>query len=336
MTDDEITVEALSKAMADGIEDGDVTRARGLSSLLDIRLARLDGLRRELDLRRLADDADPRLAVLQQRLASDELVVRALDQEALRAASTPATAVEDAATIQGRLVTDTGEVPDGARARIRDGSGRLVPGVEGTVDKGGGFHLKLPLAGGSKLDLSTITVVLADTSGRELARDDTPIVPRAGFVEYREIALPVKGRAAATGAAGAAGGAGVAGDAGAAGGTAGTDTAKPRRGATARGGTRTTTKPTAAARTKPAGEAAAGSGTTAPAKPKATTGRTTPAKPKATGRTTVTRATGTAGGTVRRASSGGTTTGGTGRAAGSARGPGTGRARTTRRRTNPT
>jgi len=101
---------------------------------LAARLARLDGLRRELELRRGVDDADPRLAILQQQLLVDEATVRSLDLEALRAATPPVAAVADAAMVQGRLVAAEGELPAGARVRLRDASGKLVSNVEGTLD----------------------------------------------------------------------------------------------------------------------------------------------------------------------------------------------------------
>ena len=210
MADDvQVTVQELSAALTDQIDDADLTRARGLADLLDIRLARLDGLRRELELRRGVDDADPRLAILQQQLLVDEATVRSLDLEALRAATPPVAAVADAAMVQGRLVAAEGELPAGARVRLRDASGKLVSNVEGTLDASGGFSLKVPLEAGPSIDLSKVTVVVSDASGKELARDERVILPAAGTVDYREITLPIRRRAGGAASAGAAGAAGT-------------------------------------------------------------------------------------------------------------------------------
>ncbi|OGO54587.1 MAG: hypothetical protein A2V85_03015 [Chloroflexi bacterium RBG_16_72_14] len=195
----EISVEDLAAIVSGGIEDADQARARGLASLLEVRLARLEGLRRELEVRRVVDDADPRLAELQDRLTVDEVTVRALDLEALRAVTPPAAPDEEAATIDGRILVTGDELPAGARARLRDAGGKLVRGVESRLDASGAFRLTVPAEERGKPP--AFTVVVVDEHDREIARDERAVAPGAGSVEYREI--PLK-RAVAAAAAGSA------------------------------------------------------------------------------------------------------------------------------------
>jgi len=294
----EITAEELAGIVSDGLESADATRARGLTDLLDVRLARLEGLRRELELRRNVDDSDPRLGVLQERLAATEVTVRALDLEALRAITPPAEAADDEATVSGRVVLPAGEVPDDARARLRDKGGNLVRGVEGRLDEGGAFNLKVPISGKGQDAGSEYTVVIVDKNDKEIARDDRAVLPAKGTVEYRE--LPLKASRVVEAAAVVAAATAATTGTGAVAGT-GRAAAGTRRAAG--------TKPVTAGGAKPAGGGRTGRTTTSGPTPASAAGSPMPAtpkpatpKPKPTARTTVGRSggPGRAAGTRRR------------------------------------
>jgi hypothetical protein len=193
----EIGIQQLSAAIEDGIRDADFTRAAGLAALLELQLARTEQLSTELDLRRTVDDKDPRVAVLERRVASGITMLRNLDREVARAATPTPTAEADGWILHGRVISESDDLPKGVRVVLQNQKEQPLEGSEpARVDTSGFFTARVPVprddASGKDAPERTfnsvqVTVVVMTAREDILARRTTGFTPEAGIVNYVEI-----------------------------------------------------------------------------------------------------------------------------------------------------
>jgi hypothetical protein len=201
MTDgtNEIGIQQLSAAIEDGIRDADFTRAAGLAALLELQLARTEQLSTELELRRTVDAQDPRVAVLERRVASGITMLRNLDREVARAATPTPPAEADGWILHGRIISENGDLPKGVRVILQNQKEQPLEGSEpARVDTSGFFTARVPVpvpgddaskrgAAEQPVDSVQVTVVVMTAGEQELARRNTGLTPEAGIVNYVEI-----------------------------------------------------------------------------------------------------------------------------------------------------
>jgi hypothetical protein len=218
----EINIREIAAALAAGIEDADALRAAGLTHLSALRRAHADELRRERDLRRAVNEQDPRLPMLERRLAREVTIDLGLSREAARAATPPPPPDAAAWVLHGRVLAGEKGLPRGLRARLIDRDDEPAKGVKpARVDERGVFVLRYPPPDRGAVDqikdlagrqVGPVFLQLVDARGAEVARDPRPLTPRAGQVEYREIEIgeeePKAQPSAGTAAPGTAAGSG--------------------------------------------------------------------------------------------------------------------------------
>ena len=195
-------VDRLAATVAEAIDGADRVRAKGLAGLLDLHVARAEGLLQERELRRSLNEDDPRLQALDRRLALYDAAGRSLYLEAVRASTEPPAPDPNAWKVYGRVVAPSGDpIPSPARLRgasvvLVDPRNRPLANVGPVrLDESGAFLIEVvlkretPAGEAAAAAPPRVRLRVVDRADDEIARDDEALTPAAGTVEYREIIL---------------------------------------------------------------------------------------------------------------------------------------------------
>ena len=198
----EVNIRDLAVTVVEAIDGADRARAKGLAELLDLHVARAEGLLQERELRRTLNEDDPRLQALDRRLALYDAAGRSLYLEAVRASTEPPAPDRNAWKVYGRVVAPNGDpIPTparlrGARVLLVDSMDRPLAGVGPVrLDESGAFLIEValkretPAGKAAAAAPPRVRLRVVNRADDEIARDDEALTPAAGTVAYREIIL---------------------------------------------------------------------------------------------------------------------------------------------------
>lgn len=210
---EDVSINELGTTLANGLKEADQQRTAGLEMLVELRLARAEGRRRERVQRANMREDDPRLATLDARIAEDAEIATGLYLEALRSTA-PRVEPEDGVwQLYGRLIPQGRGLPRGAVALLIGRNGRPLSSVEAAaLDRRGFFLIRYPIPAETKdgglvktrgravseqpsgTQPSPVILKIVDGAGEEVTRHPEPFQPAAGRVAYIEIPLVAETR----------------------------------------------------------------------------------------------------------------------------------------------
>lgn len=184
-----ISLGEISQALQRGVDDADLARAAGLEGLQGIRAAKSIGMQREfMRLSEKLGDEHPRVLALADALTNNQNLIRHLAVEIDRVNTQVPIVSKDNWVVHGFVRNQDGKGVSALTLTLHDSQGIRARELGHACTVGRGYF---KLECGNLLGKSARPLYLhiIDGQGRLLFRDDLPLMPIAGQVDYREIIL---------------------------------------------------------------------------------------------------------------------------------------------------